>query len=219
MPLRLEVKTKAERGYALLEGEGLKVEKAAEIDIPPKMPAGEAFRAIARNCLRQIIANEPVMCAGRAEGLHQMRIGLRRLRAAIAIFADVVGDEDEKKIKSELKWITQELGPARDLDVFAADVLEPLRASHPSDAGLTLTQRNFEAKRKEAYAAPPAPSAPTASAPPCSTLSHGSRRATGARPAASTARRGGRGLSPSMPRRNCQSFASASSARAPTFAT
>ena len=95
------------------------------------MPAGEAFRAIARNCLRQIIANEPVMCAGRAEGLHQMRIGLRRLRAAIAIFADVVGDEDQKKIKSELKWITQELGPARDLDVFAADVLEPLRASHP----------------------------------------------------------------------------------------
>ena len=151
VPLRLEVKTKAERGYALLEGGSLKIEKATEIDIPPKMPAGEAFRAIARNCLRQIIANEPVMCAGRAEGLHQMRIGLRRLRAAIAIFADVVGDEDQKKIKSELKWITQELGPARDLDVFAADVLEPLRASHPSDAGLALTHRNFEAKRKEAY--------------------------------------------------------------------
>ena len=91
------------------------------------------------------------MCAGRAEGLHQMRIGLRRLRAAIAIFADVVGDEDKKKSKSELKWITQELGPARDLDVFAADVLEPLRASHPADAELSLTQRNFEAKRKDAY--------------------------------------------------------------------
>ena len=151
VPLRLEVKTKAERGYALLEGEGLKIEKATEIDIPPKMPAGEAFRAIARNCLRQIIANEPVMCAGRAEGLHQMRIGLRRLRAAIAIFADVVGDEDQKTIESEPKWITQELGPARDLDVFAADVLEPLRASHPADAGLSLTQRNFEAKRKDAY--------------------------------------------------------------------
>ncbi len=30
-------------------------------------------------------------------------------------------------------------------------MLEPLRASHPADAGLALTQRNFEAKRKEAY--------------------------------------------------------------------
>jgi CHAD domain-containing protein len=115
------------------------------------MSAEEAFRAIARSCVRQLVANEPVLLAGSAEGLHQMRIGLRRLRAAIAIFADVVGDENEKTIKTELKWITQELGPARDLDVFAADVLEPLRASHPSDAGLILTQRNFEAKRKEAY--------------------------------------------------------------------
>jgi inorganic triphosphatase YgiF len=151
VPLRLEVKSKAERGYALLKGGSLQVAKAAEIDIPPNMSAEEAFRAIARSCVRQLVANEPILFAGRAEGLHQMRIGLRRLRAAIAIFADVVGDETEKKIKTELKWITQELGPARDLDVFAAEVLEPLRASHPSDAGLTLTQRNFEAKRKEAY--------------------------------------------------------------------
>jgi inorganic triphosphatase YgiF len=151
VPLRLEVKSKAERGYALLKGGSLQVAKAAEIDIPPNMSAEEAFRAIARSCVRQLVANEPILLAGRAEGLHQLRIGLRRLRAAIAIFADVVGDETEKKIKTELKWITQELGPARDLDVFAADVLEPLRVSHPSDAGLTLTQRNFEAKRKEAY--------------------------------------------------------------------
>lgn len=151
VPLRLEVKSKAERGYAMLDGGSLRVEKAAEIDIPPNMSAEEAFRSIARSCLRQILANEPALFAARAEGLHQMRIGLRRLRASIAIFADVVGDEDEKKIKTELKWITQELGPARDLDVFAAEVLEPLRGSHPNDAELALTQRNFEAKRKDAY--------------------------------------------------------------------
>ena len=40
------------------------------------------------------MANEPSMCAGQAESLHQMRIGLRRLRAAIAIFADVVDDDE-----------------------------------------------------------------------------------------------------------------------------
>ena len=57
------------------------------------------------------MANEPSMCAGQVESLHQMRIGLRRLRAAIAIFADVVDDEDLEKIKGELKWITKELGP------------------------------------------------------------------------------------------------------------
>ncbi|MBC8013593.1 MAG: CHAD domain-containing protein [Methyloceanibacter sp.] len=152
VPLRLEVKTKAERGYELLEDGALKAEKAAEIDIAPKMTAGEAFRAIALSCLRQIVANEPAMCAGQAEALHQMRIGLRRLRAAIAIFADVVGDAEVERIKAELKWITRELGPARDLDVFAADVLAPLRASHPEDDGIAATHRDFEERRAAAYA-------------------------------------------------------------------
>ena len=151
VPLRLEVKTKAERGYELLQGGGFKVEKAAEIDIAPKTATGEAFRAIARSCLRQIIVNEPALCAGRAEGLHQMRIGLRRLRAAIAVFSEIVADEDQERIRAELKWITQELGPARDLDVFAAGVLDPLRASHPGDADMAVTQFDFEEKRKEAY--------------------------------------------------------------------
>jgi inorganic triphosphatase YgiF len=151
VPLRLEVKTKAERGYELLQGEDLKIEKAAAIDIRPEMAAGDAFRAVARNCLRQIIANEPAMRAGRAEGLHQMRIGLRRLRACIAVFANILGGEEEEKIKAELKWITRELGPARDLDVFAAEVLEPLRKSHPKDADLARTHRKFQARRKRAY--------------------------------------------------------------------
>jgi inorganic triphosphatase YgiF len=151
VPLRLEVKSKAERGFELLAGGPPKAEKAAEIDIPPALPAAEAFRAIARSCIRQIVANQPVMCSGRAEGLHQLRIGLRRLRAAIALFDDMLADADQKKIKAELKWITQELGPARDLDVFAADVLDPLQAARPHDATLAATQGKFDAERKEAY--------------------------------------------------------------------
>jgi CHAD domain-containing protein len=98
------------------------------------------------------MANEPSMCAGRAEALHQMRIGLRRLRAAIAVFADVVDDDDVETIKAELKWITKELGPARDLDVFGADVLRPLRAKRPEDTGLAASHRQFEEKRMAAYA-------------------------------------------------------------------
>lgn len=152
MPLRLEVKTKAERGYELLRDGRLKAERATELCIAPDMTAGEAFRAIALSCLRQIVANEPAMCGGQAEALHQMRIGLRRLRAAIAIFSDVVGDEELEKLKGELKWITQQLGPARDLDVFAADVLGPLKARHPQDEAIAATHSDFEEKRAAAYA-------------------------------------------------------------------
>jgi triphosphatase len=152
LPLRLAVKTKAERGYELLEGGTHDVERAAELDVQPNMTSGEAFRTIARSCLRQIIVNQPAMCRGHAEALHQMRIGLRRLRAAISIFDNVVADKDQEKIKAELKWITQELGPARDLDVFAADVLKPLQKAHPDDDTVAATQRDFEEKRAAAYA-------------------------------------------------------------------
>ena len=152
VPLKLEVKTKAERGYELAEGGGAKAEKAAGIDIAPGLAAGEAFRAIAFSCLRQIVANEPATEAGQPESLHQMRIGLRRLRAAIAVFADIVGDDEVETIKAGLKWITRELGPARDLDVFAADVLGPLKTGHAADERLAVAHREFETRRAAAYA-------------------------------------------------------------------
>jgi len=152
VPLRLEVKTKSERGYELLQDRRHRAEKASGVDIPSNMEAGEAFRAIAQSCLRQIMANEPSMCAGHAESLHQMRIGLRRLRAAFAIFADVVDDDEVDDIKGELKWITKELGPARDLDVFGDHVLGPLRAKRPEDAAIAEFHRELEQKRLAAYA-------------------------------------------------------------------
>ena len=151
VPLRLEVKTKAERGFELLAGLRLAAERATPIHIAPDMPAGEAFRAIALTCVRQIAANEPAVSAGKAEALHQMRIGLRRLRAAIALFAEIVADEKMETIKGELKWITQQLGPARELDVFAADVLEPLRGKQPDAVELAAAHDAFEQRRAAAY--------------------------------------------------------------------
>lgn len=151
MPLRFEVKTKAERGYELLAGRRLTAERATPIDIPPAMPADEAFRTIAHSCLRQIVANEPAMCAGEAGALHQMRIGLRRLRAAIALFADIVGDDKLETIKSGLRWMTRQLGPARELDVFAADVLKPLRKASSEEGHFAAAHDAFEEKRAAAY--------------------------------------------------------------------
>jgi triphosphatase len=151
-PLQLAVKTKAERGFELLDGGDYAVEKATDIEVTPELTSEDAFRAIARNCLRQIVANVPAVRDGRAEALHQMRIGLRRLRVAIRLFAGMVEDPDLERIKGELKWITRELGPARDLDVFETDVLEPLRAAHPADADVIAAQRDFAERRAAAYA-------------------------------------------------------------------
>jgi triphosphatase len=152
IPLSLAVKTKAERGFELLDGGDYAVEKALPIIVAPEMTSADAFCSIGRNCLRQIVANAPAMREGRAEALHQMRVGLRRLRAAIALFGSMLDGSECESIKNKLRWITQELGPARDLDVFAADVLEPLRAAHPGDDEIENACRDFRERHTAAYA-------------------------------------------------------------------
>ena len=151
-PLTLAVKSKAERGFELLDGGDHGVERAGGIEITPDRTNAEAFRTIARGCLRQIVVNAPALRDGRPEALHQMRIGLRRLRAGIALFADIVAGQDREPIKNELRWITQELGPARDLDVFVADVLEPLLVAYPDNAEAAEAHRDITARRATAYA-------------------------------------------------------------------
>jgi triphosphatase len=153
LPLRLAVKTKAERGYELAGGAAHSAEKATRLELEASATCQQAFRAIGENCLRQIVANEPGVCAGEVEALHQMRVGLRRLRAAIAIFSKVIADAERDRIKGELKWITTELGPARDLDVFAADVLKPVGKARAETKSLAETRRAFDLNRAKAYAA------------------------------------------------------------------
>lgn len=152
VPLTLGVKTKAERGFALLDDGDETFEKAQPVTVTPEMSCAQAFRTVARNCLRQVVVNAPAMRDGRPEALHQMRVGLRRLRAAITLFGDVVADRDREAVTESLKWIGGELGPARDLDVFAADVLEPRRAAHPDDPDLEAVYRDVMERRAEAYA-------------------------------------------------------------------
>ena len=127
VPLQLAVKSKPERGYALLHGSEYPSEKSIDLEIPHNTSVEQAFKAIARSCLRQLLANRPAMLAGKPEALHQMRIGLRRLRTAISIFKHVVADSQREHIKSELKWITRELAPARELDALNGEVIGSLR--------------------------------------------------------------------------------------------
>ena len=78
-------------------------------------------------CLRQIIDNEPALMKGDPEGVHQMRVGLRRLRAAVSLFRVLLQGPQTAAIKAELKWLAGELGPARELEVLMNRVVAPMR--------------------------------------------------------------------------------------------
>ena len=125
---------------------------AGDVHVTDSMTSQEAFHVIGRECLRNLISNEPAMLAGDSEGLHQMRVALRRLRAAMSAFAKVVADDDTQKIKDDLAWITGELGPARDLDTFELEVLAPLRKRKPREPDLAAVYRDFAKRRTQAHA-------------------------------------------------------------------
>ena len=124
--------------------------KGAHLDA--ERPAGEAFVALAgvgfaTLARRAVVPIDPADI----ETVHQLRVATRRLRALVAGFRGVVAPGAEATLKAELRWLQQVLGPARDLDVFAADMLGPLLRRHPDDASLAALRGAVERQRRLAY--------------------------------------------------------------------
>jgi triphosphatase len=137
VPLRLENRSKAERGYALL-GPASGPVKAQPPELSEQMPVSDAFREIAFCALTQLQANERGMLAGEdIEYLHQMRVAARRLRSAFSVFGKALPQAATGPARDEVKWLGQALGVARDWDVFVHETLPAVRAEFPEQlAGL-----------------------------------------------------------------------------------
>ena len=150
VPLRLGMRSKSDRGYALLAKERRKPAKAEPIAIAPDATVEQAFRAIAQGCIRQFRLNEDLLLTTGAPGaLHQARVGLRRLRSALSIFAPVLaGDPALAPLKDGLRALAATLGRVRNIDVLlpslpddAAARLALVRAEALADAELRLQAR------------------------------------------------------------------------------
>ena len=151
VPAHLEFKSKPERGYELVEKTQVAAETACDPELSAGMSTGRAFTLVGRACLRHLVANVPAMLARDGTALHQMRVALRRLRAAMSLFSAVVGDDRTEAIKVELRWLAQELGPARDLDTLILEVIQPMRKQHKNEQGLVSISKMFTRKRLKYY--------------------------------------------------------------------
>jgi CHAD domain-containing protein len=88
-----------------------------------------AFLAVAHATLEQIELNaRGVLGSDDAEFLHQLRVGLRRLRAALRAFRGILERKERKRLIRTLRQLSPTLGAARDWDVLVAR-LEAQRAS------------------------------------------------------------------------------------------
>lgn len=148
LPVRVGNISKAERGYALFAPHPPAAVKATRLELSPESTVGQAFGAILANCMRQIQGNETGVTQGAdLESVHQMRVGVRRLRSALELFGPDIACP--AKLKSDLKWLAGQLGAARDWEVLADTTLAAAVESCPDEKGLRQLQlAAAEAARK-----------------------------------------------------------------------
>ncbi|ACE99954.1 CHAD domain containing protein [Rhodopseudomonas palustris TIE-1] len=95
---------------------------AHDIVLSQNAGSAEAFRAIATELLRLTAAQQPKVRRRDPTGVHQMRIALRRMRAAISVFGELIEGRDTQRLKRELKWLAGRLAPARDLHLLEVKI-------------------------------------------------------------------------------------------------
>jgi CHAD domain-containing protein len=120
-------------------------------EIDPEMTIGALALAVLRRQFTTLLAKEPGTRLGDdIEELHDMRVAVRRLRAALALFKDVL-PEGLISLESEHAWIGRRLGAVRDLDV-QLEQLESWFAALPREDGDPLEKLRsvLAAQRAEA---------------------------------------------------------------------
>lgn len=152
VPLELENVSKAQRGYSYYRPQPPVIVKANPVQLHRSLSAQAALKQIAWECLTHLQGNEDMVLHGEdVEGVHQMRIALRRLRSALNVFRQIASKQSCTSFIEDLHWISSVLGLARDLDVFTTQTLPPLLPQLPSHPGLILLNKKAEHARQQAY--------------------------------------------------------------------
>lgn len=113
----------------------------ATYEFPPDASFKDAARIALEGSFRKMMDNAAGTRSGverrepsaeEIEALHDMRVGSRRLRAALSLFAKVFPKDDFRELDKQAAAITDALGAVRDLDV-QLDGLRALQASLPEN--------------------------------------------------------------------------------------
>ncbi len=123
--------------------------------LPPGLTVAEAFGYVLGHLADVILYNAPLAAAGQSglDPVHEMRVAVRRLRSAIALFRVAVGCPAVDAAAGALKALADRLGPARDWDVFVAETAASVAKVLPDDATLRRLRAAAERRRRQAYAA------------------------------------------------------------------
>lgn len=150
-PLVPAVRSKAERGYLLHGGVSPQPVKASDIPLAGSQPPLSAFRRIALACLDHLQQNyDGALSSEDPEYIHQMRVALRRLFAALRLFAPLLPELQVVPLKDALRSLARKLGETRDLDVLQTEIIAPVLAALPDEPRLAMLSSVITLQRCQA---------------------------------------------------------------------
>jgi inorganic triphosphatase YgiF len=146
-PIRIETRSKAQRGYRLLGTDGPMPQPvhAGPVALGPAMSVEAALERIGRRCLTHLLSNEQAVLAGEPEGIHQMRVAVRRLRSALLALKRALQKKHYRWTSEQLRWLAHALAPVRNWDI-AACLIRPV--AHVLQAGLDFERLFDETERR-----------------------------------------------------------------------
>ncbi len=150
-PLRFSTMTKLQSALALLPGADA-IGKAARLPLDPEMTAGEVLAMQLSDCgERAAFLQRAVIELRRPEGVHQMRVALRRLRAIERIYRRYLRSGEIASLAARTKRFANALGPARDWDVFLDETLPAALDADYAPERLKELKARAEAMRAEGW--------------------------------------------------------------------
>lgn len=151
-PARPSIRSKSSRGFDLAADSPPAAKRPRKLRLDPSSSLDDAFAAILRACLHHLLQSLPAAEDGRdPEGIHQLRVALRRLRSALDLMRPVVSSSKLDVLRSEAKWLAQNLSAARDWDVFQRGTLRIVAQGCPAIAGFEVLGGAVEQRRTACY--------------------------------------------------------------------
>jgi CHAD domain-containing protein len=121
-------------------------------ELSPDLSVSAAF-AFACAHLARVIQHYAPLAAARegTEPVHQMRVAVRRLRSALALFRRAVACTEIDAAKAGLRVLGRALGPARDWDVFTEGTAQAVAAAFSGDAAIARVVAAATRRRNACY--------------------------------------------------------------------
>lgn len=149
VPLEVEHTSKAEYGYRLFARSKPAVTQAAMPDLAECPDAHSALQAMIWSCLSHLQANVAGAVHGSGdEYLHQAYIALGRLRVVLDMAGTFRADDELAALHDDVAALCAELERLRVLDVFVAQLQEPM----PEDKGSRALLKAGEKLRGQQFA-------------------------------------------------------------------